>query len=61
MIGERRKKKKKKKGSKGILRCPHHYNILSIALVSTGVYIHTNALRNATVTTRGTGTETKFS
>jgi hypothetical protein len=41
MIEERRKKKKKKKkGSKGILRCPHHYNILPIALVSTGVYIH---------------------
>jgi hypothetical protein len=36
MIEERRKKKKKK-GSKGILRCPHHYNILPIALVSTGV------------------------
>jgi hypothetical protein len=39
MIGEGRKKKKKK-GSKDILRCPHHYNILPIAVVSTGVYIH---------------------
>jgi hypothetical protein len=35
-----KEEEEEEKGPKGILRCPHHYNIPPIALVSTGVYIH---------------------
>jgi hypothetical protein len=59
MIGERRKKKKKKKdlrASLGVLTTITFYQLHWSQLVC-----NTYALRNATIATRGTATEIKFS